>query len=576
MSKNNNIKIITFANIQIDLYLILNQNDLRFLNLTPNFLNEINNLYDLENWFNQFQLNNENNTDVNFISNLFKIETNNFIINTCLYINRINKDKVDFEILSNMIFYEEDFFLEKLLKIACEKNNIFLKKLNINLECPELNFIIKIISNEGKDCNLRSFSNKKFLTEKENDEINIYKNPENLINFFNFRNKDYFLFDLNSYIINSITYIKNNNVNLNSIIQNIHNFLISLLKLDQKLKLIIIFPKLNIECLNSFNSITINYLKDIIKISNIYYIEKRISNLIYEIFSNNKTEKNEPISLIKLLSKENNNLNPKKYNSQIGIFFDNFIEISFFEQEISSSLILSYGKYKFDIFDNNERLEENELVLKESFLFFESLNLSGILSRLIKKRKFITCHLAGNLLVKRFLELKKQKLELCIDEKFCLIKIKRKKDLGNKINESTKKEGDFLLDCINKKSSSLKIYNPLFDKNLFQFFHLKSVKNHLSKLGFINKKGEILDSDKIENSKYKKNKLELYNNEKRKFLYFKEKKENITEKINLLKSINESKNRIKIQKKLPSIVSFSKDISDLYSLHGGKMNKKSK
>ena len=71
MSKKNNIKIITFANIQIDLYLILNQNDLKFLNLAPNFLNEINNLIDLENWFNQFQLK-ENNTDVNFISNLLK------------------------------------------------------------------------------------------------------------------------------------------------------------------------------------------------------------------------------------------------------------------------------------------------------------------------------------------------------------------------------------------------------------------------------------------------------------------------------------------------------------------------
>lgn len=572
MSKINNIKIITFANIQIDLYLILNQNDLKFLNLAPNFLNEIKNLFDLENWFNQFQLK-ENNTDVNFISNLLKIETNNFIINTCLYINRVYKEKVDFEILSNMLLNEEDLFLEKLLKIAFEKNNLFMKNLNINLECPELNFIIKIITNEGRNCNSRSFSNKKNLKEEENEKINIYTNLEYLIKSFNFKNKDYFLFDLNSYIINSNIYIKKNNVELYSIIQNIYNFLISLLKLDQKIKHIIIFPKLNIECLNSFNSITINYLKEIIKISHIYYIEKRISNLIYEIFSNNKKEKNEPISLIKLLSKENNNQNIKRNDNQIGIFFDNFIEISFIEQEISSSLILSYGKYKFDIFDKNERQQENELVLKENYFFFESLNLSGILSRLIKKRKFITCHLAGNLLVKRFLELKKQKLELCIDEKFCLIKIKRKKDIGlKKINVS--KEGDFLLDCINKNSSSLKIYNPLFDKNLFQFFHLKSVKNHLSRLGFINKKGEILDPDKIENSKYKKNKIELYNTEKRKILYFQEKKEKISQKINLLDSIIVSKKGSNIQKKLPSIVSYAKDISDLYSLHGGKINKK--
>ena len=79
-----------------------------------------------------------------------------------------------------------------------------------------------------------------------------------------------------------------------------------------------------------------------------------------------------------------------------------------------------------------------------------------------------------------------------------------------------KQEKGFVLDCTNINASKKKEYNPLMDIYCQNFVFSKNNFTHLKKLGFINKKGNILkDPDLIQNKKYnntnyQNNKLDFF------------------------------------------------------------------
>jgi hypothetical protein len=55
-----------------------------------------------------------------------------------------------------------------------------------------------------------------------------------------------------------------------------------------------------------------------------------------------------------------------------------------------------------------------------------------------------------------------------------------------------KKEYRFILDCNNKNSIKIKLYNPLLDKYVFSYLNKNKNKSFLKDKGFINDKGKLL------------------------------------------------------------------------------------
>jgi hypothetical protein len=87
----------------------------------------------------------------------------------------------------------------------------------------------------------------------------------------------------------------------------------------------------------------------------------------------------------------------------------------------------------------------------------------------------------------------KNKLDFPTDENFYLVKLQKtkiEKDIQHE--HMKKKEGNWVLDCVNKNSSSLRYYNPLYDDHLNSFFASGTVRKQLRNKGFINTNGFIM------------------------------------------------------------------------------------
>jgi hypothetical protein len=190
-------------------------------------------------------------------------------------------------------------------------------------------------------------------------------------------------------------------------------------------------------------------------------------------------------------------------NSKLGIFIDeNFSKLTFIEVPMNikatelSYEIKPYPKLSHTTVDLVKLYKVN---LNKKRPFFKSIFFAGILSKIfaIKRKNFgievlYTGYLVGYEILKRLLNLMTNDIPFPGNSKFYTIKVD-----NNEVNKYVKseilnkKENKFVLDCTNLQKSKLKIYIPLFDENLHEFFENRIIQKELAKKGFINSKGFV-------------------------------------------------------------------------------------
>ena len=410
------------------------------------------------------------------------LDSDNCLINTLLYINKAYKNKtfIEFIIPEKLEFNEKNKYLKNLVDEILSKNYLFVvetdkRKNNFS----KINFIIKIIDDLYDKIKIT----KKFEIISNNnttsDELNYnLKEMEDFGKIFikqfnyNFNKIDFFIIDLKE--IRKIL-IK---------ADDIYNFLFKIINNFPKLKIILIIDE-NIITQNSEKEEIISIKKYIDLCDIIFSFKKNLNSFLRFYYTTNKrdiTEKN-PSKIFFLLKRTKNNPNEidlitkdfNKYRTNITrilILFDEFDSIQIYEQDMKNKN-LPYNNVFRSFLTSEEMTEEknNYLMTKANNLYH--IFISGFLSRLVYNKPFDICFEAGNLLMKKTLNIL-SKNELDTKREKFNIKVKSNGyRFLQKMKSDLDKEKKFVLDCTNKEKSRQKEYNILTDSNCLGFLTRK-------------------------------------------------------------------------------------------------------
>ena len=568
--------------------------------------------------------NNENNSDINNNNNttkdnnenpltsflsLITISSKNSLINSLLYINRANKKKTFIQYLIPFIpkFKEKYSFMKKILKSILENNYLYIESFNLLKINSNINFTFKLL-----DENEKILKTKTFLISDENDNENInYKGDlYSGINFMFMSN--YFYSSISELIKIKKENIKEIENFIKKMCNNFPNIIICInfsdyykqpsdieINIINFIKFLFNFTDIFILERNEFSDY-LNLIKDLNEEEN--KIKNEMNSSLNEKKHNKKSKKNKLKNNDNLFINNNNNnnnnnnieeffiseINSNKSNPKlkIGLFFHELKNLTIIQQQPSTKFILFHSKFEIDFIPHNlseEKFLEYSKLIDKNYEYVKSIFIGGFLSRLFNNKSFNTCFFAGNESIKKIIELLKLNLEFPNDENYyeILVKNKSKKDYNKILLE--KKESNFILDCTNVINSKKKEYNSLFDNSCSSYFNSNKIRMHLFKLGFINKKGYILDDPDKNKSLFNRisNKSKLvqnYENENKNLNNLKKKNELIK---NLIKNyLNNKKNNLDNSDNIDTINDFMKNYYEneklsLKKLPEIKFNKKS-
>jgi len=461
--------------------------------------------------------------------------------------------------LKSKIFSNED-----LDSVENKVNTSKLEHLNMDEkeENPEA-----VLDNENAEG--QSAENAANLGNPETNRLSVFERFK-----YDFSGSDYFFVDINEMLELKIQ---------NFTISDFFSLLKKITEDYKQITIIISFPNI-INNIGFLDLESINILNEIIGLTDIYIFDKKdalaLFNLMAQINSeedNYEDKKNLEHLFIKEVKKK------RKAYPKIGIFLDELKRVTIIEQQASSNLILFHTDYEFDLIPANVSkiiADDYKKLFVVHYEMLKSVFIGGLFSRTLYKKPFNSGFTAGNESLKRVVELLRFNLDAPLDPNFFMIRIKKNKTLPCEEEKlKQKKEKHFTLDCANVLNSKMKQYNPLHDENLVSYFSSKYIRKHLKNLGFINKKGNIMqdpDSKKlgiIESKKLNK----VYEEEKVNLQRINDKKEKLKLQIkNLLQGNNvmKSGNMKEIEKlanvynfypqsdkKLPSINEFKKSIN---------------
>ncbi len=391
---------------------------------------------------------------------------------------------------------------------------------------------------------------------------------------YDFSGTDYFLVDMNE-----MFELKRQNF----LISDFCSLLKRITEDFKKITIIINFPNI-INNIGFLDLESINILNEIISLTDIYIFDKKdalaLFNLMAQINSeedNYEDKKNLEQLFIKEVKKK------RKTHPKIGIFLDGLKRVTIIDQQTTSNLIMFHTDYDFNLIPPNVSkviAEDYKKLFVVHYEMLKSVFIGGLFSRILYKKPFNSGFTAGNESLKRVIELLRFSLEPPLDPNFFLIRVRRNKTItGEEEKTIKKKEQQFFLDSTNIVDSKMREYNPLFDGNLVSYFSSKFIRDHLKKLGFINKKGNILqdpDNKKlgiIESKKLNKK----YEDEKVNLDKIKDKREKLKMQIKNLLQVNNLVNGGNMKeiekftklynfipqsdKRLPSLNEFKKSIN---------------
>ena len=451
---------------------------------------------------------------INYLDYISLSSKNDFIT-TLLFINRAFKNKtfVELIMLNQIEFRNETSFLKGLIRKICVKNYFFLVENKIFDIPSSIKFNIKILNDDNDDI----ISSKSFQLFERN--ASVYNNEEKDLNLFdkinyNFDNTQFF-------IANFSEFIKYKNDDC----EEISLFYKNLISNASNIKIITIF---NENCINTLSEIQVlDLFKDILSYSDYIFSDRKTLNNFYiyynKIYNDNNyiNEENDDLIL-----KDNDK--KRKIIDRITILLEDLDLFQIYIQKGIKMELIFNESYTGNLIwkSQNEEKEINNIkLINSNKKLLDGIFIGSFLSRLLYGKTMKTCITAGCLSVKNMLGMIKNNINYITDIDLYNVVVPFRKQSKRELIEKElyenqlklfKQEKGFVLDCTNINASKKKEYNPLMDIYCQNFVFSKNNFTHLKKLGFINKKGNILkDPDLIQNKKYnntnyQNNKLDFF------------------------------------------------------------------
>ena len=437
--------------------------------------------------------------------NIIKLDSDNCLINSLLYINKAYKNKtfIEFIIPDKIEFNDKNIFLKNFLDEILTKNYLFIVENDkIKNNFSKVNFVIKIVDDIYDKIKLtKKFeiignsgisSEKSVYSSEDNEDFEkLFLNQFN----YNFNRIDYFLIDLKQ--IRKILMKE----------ENIHTFLLKIIKAFPKLKIILIIDESIIKENSSIEEII--YIKKYLELCDIIFsFKNNINNFLRFYYSSIKreiTDKN-PSKIFFWLNNNNFNLNNidliiKDYNKfrknipRISIILDEFNLVHIYEQDIINKNISFNKFYRLSITQDEITEEKNNYMISNADKLYH-IFIGGFLSRFLYNKLYDICFEAGNLLLKKALKIL-SKNEMDIEHDLFNVKVKNNGyKIIEKMKNDIKKENNFVLDCTNKEKSKQKEYNILTDNNCLGFLTSKYFFKNNREPTLMDKVDKILKSRK--------------------------------------------------------------------------------
>ena len=437
--------------------------------------------------------------------NIIKLDSDNCLINSLLYINKAYKNKtfIEFIIPDKIEFNDKNIFLKNFLDEILTKNYLFIVENDkIKNNFSKVNFVIKIVDDIHDKIKLtKKFeiignsgisSEKSVYSSEDNEDFEkLFLNQFN----YNFNRIDYFLIDLKQ--IRKILMKE----------ENIHTFLLKIIKAFPKLKIILIIDENIIK--ENFSKEEIIYIKKYLELCDIIFsFKNNINNFLRFYYSSIKreiTDKN-PSKIFFWLNNNNFNLNnidliTKDYNKfrknipRISLILDEFNLVHIYEQDIINKNISFNKFYRLSITQDEITEEKNNYMISNADKLYH-LFIGGFLSRFLYNKLYDICFEAGNLLLKKALKIL-SKNEMDIEHDLFNVKVKNNGyKIIEKMKNDIKKENNFVLDCTNKEKSKQKEYNILTDNNCLGFLTSKYFFKNNREPTLMDKVDKILKSRK--------------------------------------------------------------------------------
>ena len=437
--------------------------------------------------------------------NIIKLDSDNCLINSLLYINKAYKNKtfIEFIIPDKIEFNDKNIFLKNFLDEILTKNYLFIVENDkIKNNFSKVNFVIKIVDDIHDKIKLtKKFeiignsgisSEKSVYSSEDNEDFEkLFLNQFN----YNFNRIDYFLIDLKQ--IRKILMKE----------ENIHTFLLKIIKAFPKLKIILIIDENIIK--ENFSKEEIIYIKKYLELCDIIFsFKNNINNFLRFYYSSIKreiTDKN-PSKIFFWLNNNNFNLNnidliTKDYNKfrknipRISLILDEFNLVHIYEQDIINKNISFNKFYRLSITQDEITEEKNNYMISNADKLYH-IFIGGFLSRFLYNKLYDICFEAGNLLLKKALKIL-SKNEMDIEQDLFNVKVKNNGyKIIEKMKNDIKKENNFVLDCTNKEKSKQKEYNILTDNNCLGFLTSKYFFKNNREPTLMDKVDKILKSRK--------------------------------------------------------------------------------
>ena len=435
---------------------------------------------------------------------IIKLDSDNCLINSLLYINKAYKNKtfIEFIIPDKIEFNKKNLFLKNFLDEILTKNYLFIVETDkIKNNFSKVNFFIKIVDDIYDKIKLTKkieiigsseiTYNKSISSSEDNEDFEkIFLNQFN----YNFNKIDYFLIDLKQ--IRKIL-IKD---------ANIYIFLLKIIKAFSKLKIILIIDENIIKDDSSKEEIT--FIKKYLELCDIIFsFKNNLNNFLrfyYTTIKREITDKN-PSKIFFLLNNNDNSTQNKidlitkdykKYRKnipRISIILDGFDYVQIYEQDMVNKS-LTFNKFFRSFITQDEITEEKSNYMISNADKLYHIFIGGFLSRIVYNKLFDICFEAGNLLLKKALKILPRN-ELDIEHNLFNVKVKSNGyKVLEKMKNDIKKENNFILDCTNIEKSKQKEYNILTDSNCLGFLTSKYFFQNYEKPTLMNKVNKILKS----------------------------------------------------------------------------------
>ena len=454
-------KLCSLGRLNININLVLRKTEAQKLNFDINSYNKIE---DLKNIF-----------SFNYMD-FITLTSDNYLINTLLYINRASKNKSFIEfIMPNQLEYDySKKFIKNLIEDVLAKNYFFIIENKFTNSDSKIKFIIKIIDDYNNE--VISYKNFELFERNEMDFELEENNDEKTQNLF--LNKIDYNFNKTDYLIIDLKEIKKLLIDYNSI----YNFLFKIVNKYSSLTIILIID----DNINEQYKDELFIIKQLIELCDIIFsFKNNMNNFLKSFYSLKKRDiwEIEP-SKIYFLPKNNESLNEldlitkdfDKYRQnvpRISVIFDEFNLIYIYKQHFSKKF-LSYEKI-FPLLMNEINFTDNikEFIYSNSNKLYH-IFIGGFLSRYIYNKPFDICLKAGKLLMKKTINIFiSQKDYFTNQEKYNVEVNSKKINLIQRVKKIISKEKNFILDCTNEAKSQKKEYNVLNDNNCLGFLTKK-------------------------------------------------------------------------------------------------------